>query len=114
MIISLTVLSALFGCNMAEKEAVIVPKGYKGYIVVIFNQKNGTARITQDGKRIYEIPSNGILKTQLKANYGVREFTEFYFDKISTENKLPSYAQLDKIPLDTIVGFIGTNGNANN
>lgn len=103
----------LLNCNSGDKEVIVVPKNYKGYVVITYNQKNGVPAKCEDGKRIYEIPSNGILKTQFKGNYGARQFTEYYYEKIALQNKFPSYVEFDKIPPTTIVGLIGAVGNAN-
>jgi hypothetical protein len=39
--------------------------------------------------------------------------TEYYYGKIRPANKLPSFAEIEKVPMDTVVGFMGANGNAN-
>ena len=76
-------------CENAESETYLIPSDYTGEIQVIFNQ-NGipikykneyghdttyTSKIGQpvkyeNGRRLYEIPSNGILLTQFKNNDG--------------------------------------------
>jgi len=96
--------------NIGEQEIIVVPKDFKGYIIIIFNQKNGTPTKYEGKKRVYEIPSNGILRTQSNVNDGWQEFAEFYYEKIIPENKLPSYAEIKKVPTDTIVGFMGATG----
>jgi hypothetical protein len=103
----------LFGCDNGEQEIIVAPKGYKGYIVIIFNQKDGQPAKYEGKKRVYEIPQSGILKTQFTANYGWREFAEYYYGKIASENRLPSFAKIEKVPADTVGGFMGANGNAN-
>ncbi len=101
----------LFGCDKkGEQEIIVVPKGFTGYILIIFNQKSGLPQRYEEGKRVYEVPSSGILKTQFRGNYGRREFPEYYYDKIEPNNKLSSYAEIKKVPTDTIVGFMGASG----
>jgi hypothetical protein len=111
-ITSLILSLMLLGCDSGDKEIIVVPKNYRGYVVIIYNQKNDVSKY-ENNKRVYEIPSNGILKTLFKGNYGLREFTEYYFEKIDPENKFPSYVEFKKIPPDTVVGLMGANGNAN-
>jgi hypothetical protein len=106
LLIAFTQLS----CDKGEDEIVIVPKDYNGYAIVIFDQKDGALEKYQDKNRVYEIPESGILKTRFKGNYGRRGFAEFYHEKISAESKLPSFAELKKIPRDSVVRFIGANG----
>jgi len=96
--------------SCGEQEVVVVPDNYKGYIVVIFNQKNGEPIKYEEGKRVYEIPQDGILKTQFEPDEGWREFPEFYYEKIVPENKLCSFAELKEVPADTIVGLMGALG----
>jgi hypothetical protein len=102
-----------FGCNPGDNEAVIVPKDFKGYIVIIYNQKTGFPSQYDNGKRIYKIPQEGIYKTQLTSHEGLRDFPEFYYEKIASESQLPSYAEFDKIPPGVVVGFMGTRASAN-
>lgn len=103
----------LISCKKSEKEILLVPKNYSGYIIILFDQKYGTPEKMQDGKRVYEIPSSGILKTQFKWNEGLREFPEYYFEKISATNNIPSFTEFNKIPDNKIVGLMGGGGTAN-
>ena len=101
----------LTNCNSkGEQKIIIISRNFKGYVIIIHNQKDGKATKYKGDKRIYEIPQNGILKTQFKTNDGWREFAEYYYDKISPENKLPSFTEIKKVPIDTVVGFMGANG----
>ena len=71
----------LLGCvERAEPETFLIEKGYLGKINVVFNQPNGQAEKYEDGRRIYEIPSSGILMTRFKDNYGVMDQQYFYVD----------------------------------
>lgn len=106
-------LTAAASCQRGEREIIVVPKGYTGYIVIIYNQKQGTATKYHDKRRVYEIPSSGILKTQFSANYGWREFPEFYCEKIAPENKIPFETEFKNVPQDSIVAFGGVSGGAN-
>lgn len=100
----------LFGCDSGEQEIIVVPKEYKGYVLIIFNQKNGSPKKYEGKKRVYEIPQSGVLKTQFTGNMGWREFPEYYYEKVAPENKLPSFGEIKKVPMDTVVGFMGANG----
>jgi len=101
----------MIGCNRSgEQEVVVVPKGFTGYVIIIFNQENGQP-VKYDGKkRVYEVPPNGILKTQFNVNDGLRDFTEYYYGLIAPENKLASFVDVEKIPKDKKVGFMGATG----
>ena len=94
----------LLSCNRVEDEIFILPKNYTGYILVIYNQPLSGAEVQyKRGKRVYEIPSNGILKTQFSNESGLRSFSEFYYEKISLENKIPYVLPRNDIPTDSTV-----------
>jgi hypothetical protein len=100
----------LTSCTNGEQEVIVVPKNFKGYIIIIHNQKNGMQKKYEGKKRVYEIPQNGILKTQFNVNDGWQQFAEFYYEKIAPENKLSTFAEIVKVPVDTIAGFMGASG----
>lgn len=100
----------LIGCNNAEREVVIVPNNYVGQIVIVYNQPNGAGPIYEDGKRIYKIPLNGILKTQFSPNPGWIGLPEFYYDKISSVNKIVYQPNPRDLPINEIVAHGGSAG----
>lgn len=111
ILFSIALSLMLTNCNTkGEQEIIIVPRNFKGYVIIIHNQKDGMPTKYEGNKRVYEIPKNGILKTQFKTNDGWREFAEYYYEKIAPENKLSSFAEIKKVPIDTVVGFMGANG----
>jgi hypothetical protein len=69
-----TLFSILFffsSCmNQAEPETHLIPKDYKGYVIVIFDEKNGVPKKYENGSRVYEIPSDGVLRTQFRKQKG--------------------------------------------
>ncbi len=104
-------LSSLFwGCSNTENEIFIVPKSFKGYILIIFNQKNGTPARYENNKRVYEIPQNGILKTEFLVNNGWSSFPNFFYERISKENQIPYKAEFTNVLPDSIIAYGGTSG----
>jgi hypothetical protein len=84
--------------NTAEKEIILIPDGYIGRIDILFNLEGGNSPKFEKGFRVYEIPENGILKTQFKTNNGV--FSEdarqiFYVDKTGKRRRLIKLANED-------------------
>ncbi|RAJ95696.1 hypothetical protein LX87_03444 [Larkinella arboricola] len=112
-ILSLFLAIVFFSCNKGKKEIIVIPDKFKGYILVIFNQKIGKDEAYRNGSRIYNIPTSGVLKTKFRANYSWSEAPEFYYNKINEKQKLPTYFETRKIPEGIIVGLIGSNGSAN-
>lgn len=70
----------VFSCKKENGEDSIrlIPEGYTGPVVIIFNQSDGTPVKYEDNKRVYEIPKSGILKTQFSKNTGF-QINEFYY-----------------------------------
>lgn len=71
-----------------EKETYLIPEGYKGTVVVIFNQPDGEKPEYEDGRRIYRIPQTGVLFTQLKDEQGMINQEYFYISPNGQRSKL--------------------------
>ncbi|HVS93192.1 MAG TPA: hypothetical protein VHE59_14230 [Mucilaginibacter sp.] len=96
----------LFACEHGEKEIIVVPRNYVGYVIVIYNQKQGEGKSYLDGKRVYKIPQNGILKTQFPGDYGDLGLPKFYYDDIRASNQIPYFIDT-KTMSSKIVGASG-------
>ncbi|MEW6774623.1 MAG: hypothetical protein AB1304_11605 [Bacteroidota bacterium] len=113
MILRIIISLILFSCATGEDEIVIVPKNYTGYIVIIYDQKQGAEPKYEGKKRLYEIPANGILKTQFTDNPEWTHFPEFYYEKISPENKIRYTPEPKNIHVDTVIAYGGIAGAIN-
>ena len=71
-----------------EKETYLIPEGYKGTVLVIFNQLNGEKPEYEDDRRIYRIPQTGVLFTQLKDEQGIINQEYFYISPNGQRRKL--------------------------
>lgn len=92
----LIVITMSFSCSKrAEKEKFLIPNGYRGRIVIFFNQSNGSAKEYIDKTRIYRIPLSGILLTQFEENPGFLSVEQneiayvFYDDSTKKEENIP-------------------------
>lgn len=68
--------------NTAESEIHLIPREYKGPVIIIFNEKNGVPEKYENGSRVYEIPTNGILRTrfrQQKRGYIAPDKVRYYY-----------------------------------
>ncbi len=104
----------LTSCDKGESEIVIVPRNYIGRILIIYGQANGISPLYQGGKRVYKIPSNGILKTKFAPNPGWIGLPEFYYNEISPKNRIPFKLNPRLLPVDSIVAHGGTAGSVQN
>ncbi len=85
---------SITGCdNHPEPETYLLPKGFTGRATVIFNQKNGLPIKYENGRRVYEIPANGILLTQFKDEYGIVNHQYFYVDSRDSRTALPLFGE---------------------
>ena len=93
-------------CDRAEPETYLIPDGFTGKVQIIFNQngvpvkyqneygrdtiytpKIGTPVKYEYGRRIYEIPTSGILLTQFQDNEGF--INRLYFYKYKNGKRRP-------------------------
>ncbi len=71
-----------------EKETYLIPEGYKGNVLVIFNQSDGEKPEYEDGRRIYRIPQTGVLFTQFKDEQGIINQEYYYISPNGQRRKL--------------------------
>ncbi len=83
--------------EQAEPEVFLIPSGYVGEVVVLFDVADGVAAEIQGGRRIYRIPPSGILRTQLPPAYG-RATWSFAYVGASGDESIP----IPRGPLGTI------------
>lgn len=106
-------LLCLTSCNFSEKELYRIPYNYKGNILIVSGMKNGAAQLYKGKKRVYDIPSTGILVTQFEKDYGIID-KEFMYAVNSQEKILDGvHFQEDKATLDQnkIYAFYGSGYN---
>jgi hypothetical protein len=72
--------------NTAEAEVYLIPEGFTGKVNIVFNRNDGVPTKYEDGRRVYNIPSNGILLTQFKINDGFINREYYYVNKT---NRIP-------------------------
>lgn len=88
LITYLIVCSILSSCNQKSEEAIyLIPKNFEGNILIFFNDENGVHTVYDDGNRVYNFDTSGILKTKFKQNYKLQKNIFFYID--SNGNKTP-------------------------
>jgi hypothetical protein len=97
-ILILKILALASSCNLGEDETYILPRNYTGPVIVIFNKSTGNPEKYNNGKRIYEINKNGILKTQFKFQEGFRDIDYKYSNGKVIRYLWPS----DRVWKDTI------------
>lgn len=79
LIFNMILLTLLTGCKKySESETFLIPDNYTGTIVIIYNQDTGNKKDYQDDRRLYRVPSDGILYTQFEKPKEILS-QEFYY-----------------------------------
>ncbi|WP_461533110.1 DUF6843 domain-containing protein [Sinomicrobium sp.] len=105
--------SMLVGCRRGEHAIFVVPENYTGYILVIYDQENGSDIEYWNKSRVYRIPSNGILLSKFSNNPGWSGFPKFYRGSMAPENEIPFIPESKNIPEDRISASGGVAGGSN-
>ena len=105
-----TILLSFFfmACNSRGVDCkYIIPKGYVGPVVIMFDDKNGEAEKYDNGMRVYQIPLNGVLKTKFTENRKPHKVL-FYYNEDGILKQIPVVMFSDSLILnkektDTII-----------
>jgi hypothetical protein len=54
----------------ADRELDLMPVGFEGPVIIIFNDPNGAPARWERGARRYDIPASGVFRTQFSPNEG--------------------------------------------
>jgi len=68
--IPFTFVGYSFYNSFMTPERYLIPEDYRGSVIVIFNQKDGQKKEYEGKRRLYRIPSTGVLFTQFKDEEG--------------------------------------------
>lgn len=104
---------SVLGCRSTKREIFILPRGFTGYVVLIYDQNSGLPIRLEGDKRVYRIPPNGILLTQASLNSDWLELPEFYYDEINPSSQIPFKIDYKDLPMDSTVAYGGISGSAN-
>lgn len=93
--------------NRAEPEMHVLPKGFQGYVIIVFNDPNGQDEKYEDGFRVYEIPSNGILRTKFESQDGwiANGKLKYYYNSNGVKEEI-NYINLEKEAKDSSTNYV--------
>jgi hypothetical protein len=89
------------GCSespQCEEEIYLLPEGFRGKIMVFFDQTDGQEMLYENTARIYQIPVSGVIKSQFPKNGGCMNdgrIQFFYEDSVGTRQPLEYYLNID-------------------
>jgi len=82
MALLLVVSMTMPACGQTiEPEIHLLPAGFEGPVLIIFNQAEGAAPKYEGEARVYEIPASGVLWTQFsdQSGWSPRGYPKFYY-----------------------------------
>jgi hypothetical protein len=79
LLLVLTSLAVMCGCQMAEPEIHLIPPGFMGNIYIFHNVPDGQPPKYDGSARIYEIPKDGILRSQTLMNPGWQSTPQYFY-----------------------------------
>lgn len=71
-----------------EKETYLIPNNFEGQFRIIYGEKCGINPTTEDGRRVLQIPDNGILIIQPKFEAGTIDHEYYLVDKNGKRQKI--------------------------
>lgn len=104
IIFSVVVFSSCNKTTDCEKEIYLLPPGFRGELIVYFDQDDGQPEIYEDSARVYRIPRSGYLKTRFQKNGGCmtdNRIRFFYEDSSGNREELDYFLNLNKDSIPT-------------
>lgn len=84
----------------------LIPEGFEGPVVIIYDQSDGVPIEYEGRKRLYRIPSDGVLRTQFKPNYGHQVHEFYYLNSEEKRTPVPFVDPWSWSKLDTSQGIL--------
>lgn len=76
--------------NRPEKETYLIPEDFKGDFRIVYGEKCGLSPSLEEGRRILEIPANGVLIIQPEFEAGIIDNEYYLVDRDGNRTKLNS------------------------
>lgn len=77
--------------HKAEPETFLIPNDLRGEIVVFYDEPCGQLPVYRNGRRVYEISTDGVLITQFKKNHGYLDQKFYLADSDNSEIEIPYF-----------------------
>ncbi len=81
LILLVMLVSSCFFFKYPRNGIYLIPKGYTGDVIILFNQPDGVVPEVENGLYVYKIPENGILKVKTKGYKGIVNKSYYYEDE---------------------------------
>lgn len=91
LLINFTLLSCSFGQQVAEPVIYLIPAGYMGNVYIFHNVPDGVPLKREDSAQVYEIPKDGILRSQSSEISGLYLAQYFYLTPDGKREKITGF-----------------------
>jgi hypothetical protein len=113
--LTMGILSIISSCSGGkQKEALLIPDGYSGYLRVVYGMKCAPAEESKDGRTTIKFQDNGIALIQVAYKEGARVDNEYYYvDANGNRKKLSEITQKSEYrgtPSVMCMGYSGISG----
>ncbi len=92
--------------TLRGREIHLIPSGYRGPVVIAYDMPNGVPARYEDGARVFEIPSDGILRTQMETpdDGWIRpgRIRYFYVDEKGQREEIPEVRWKEEMSQEAI------------
>jgi hypothetical protein len=75
--------------NTAEPETFLISYSFRGKVHILFNEACGQVGKYENGRRVYDIPDNGILLTKFKDEHGFINQQYYFVDNLGKRTAIP-------------------------
>lgn len=81
ILLTMLIVSSGFFFKYPRNGIYLIPKGYTGDVIILFNQPDGVVPEVENGLYVYKMPENGILKVKIKGYAGIVNKSYYYVDE---------------------------------
>ena len=79
ILLVLVIWQVIYFFNASKGQVYVLPEGFKGIVLIAYDQQDGLEDVKENGKLIYRIPKNGILRLKRKEAATISQ-SWYYFE----------------------------------
>lgn len=107
----ISIVLFMSGCTSKGEDVIyVLPSGYIGKVIILYDQDSGCGKAYEGSKRLYNITETGVLKTQFAVDYNYKLFPEVYYNENGKRIKIPVVADLAETDTSKVVATLATTG----
>ncbi|WP_282081429.1 DUF6843 domain-containing protein [Aquimarina algiphila] len=100
--------------NTEKPETYLIPENYSGKIIIVYGEDCGIEPLIENGRRVLEIPNNGILIIKPEFEGGIIDHKYYFVNKNKERTKIERYEndsdRTQHVPGIRLIGSGGIGG----